>query len=416
MLVRNESWHHGNVVLLGDAAHTAHFSIGSGTKLAMEDAIALAQAFARHPGDVERALVDYELERQPVVERFQQAAGESAAYFTRVERYAHMEPMPFAFNLLTRSGRVTHANLAQRDPQFVRVLDAWFHGGGERPGAVAPPPLFAPWQRAAQPRRARRAATPRDMPELARSGAGLVLAGPVAVTPDGRISPDTPTLDGALGRARRTRCMRPARRPACCSRTPGGAARRARASHGADIPLREGGWPLIAPSPIAVRAAHAGAARDDGRGHGRGARRVRRRRARAPRTRASTCSSSTWATATCSARSSRPPRTGATTSTAADRLRFPLEVLDAVRDAWPEDRLLAVRLGVMDGTRRGLQLRDGHRDRARAGRARLRARPRRRRADRARGRAGGLPPRVPHAARRPRARRGAACRRSSAAT
>ena len=75
LLVRNESWHRGNVVLLGDAAHTAHFSIGSGTKLAMEDAIALAQAFQRHPGDLERALVDYELERQPVVERFQQAAG-----------------------------------------------------------------------------------------------------------------------------------------------------------------------------------------------------------------------------------------------------------------------------------------------------------------------------------------------------
>ena len=191
LLVRNESWHRGNVVLLGDAAHTAHFSIGSGTKLAMEDAIALAQAFLRHPRDLERALVDYELERQPVVERFQQAAGESAAYFSRVEHYAHMDPMPFAFNLLTRSGRVTHANLAQRDPQFVRVLDAWFHGGVA--GAVTPPPLFAPW-RDLRNRIVRAAAEPERLQEMARSGAGLVLAGPVAVTPDGRISPDTPTL------------------------------------------------------------------------------------------------------------------------------------------------------------------------------------------------------------------------------
>jgi anthraniloyl-CoA monooxygenase len=84
LLVRCDSRHDGRVVLLGDAAHTAHFSIGSGTKLATEDAIALSQAFVRHPGDVERALVDYKLERQPVVVRFQQAAGESAPYFRRV--------------------------------------------------------------------------------------------------------------------------------------------------------------------------------------------------------------------------------------------------------------------------------------------------------------------------------------------
>jgi len=191
LLVRNESWHRGNVVLLGDAAHTAHFSIGSGTKLAMEDAIALSQAFLRHPRDLERALVDYELERQPVIERFQQAAGESAAYFSRVEQYAHMDPMPFAFNLLTRSGRITHANLAQRDPQFVRVLDAWFHGGVA--GALAPPPMFAPW-RDLRNRVVRATTEPDRIAELARSGAGLVLAGPVATTLDGRVSPDTPTL------------------------------------------------------------------------------------------------------------------------------------------------------------------------------------------------------------------------------
>jgi anthraniloyl-CoA monooxygenase len=192
LLVRNESWHRGNIVLLGDAAHTAHFSIGSGTKLAMEDAIALAHAFQRHPDDLERALVDYELERQPVVERFQLAAGESAAYFSRVERYAHMDPMPFAFNLLTRSGRITHANLAQRDPQFVRVLDASFHGGVE--SAVAPPPLFAPWH-GLRNRIVRATAAPEEAAGLARSGAGMVLVGPVAATADGRISP--------VGRARR---------------------------------------------------------------------------------------------------------------------------------------------------------------------------------------------------------------------
>src|SRR4029453_18849139 len=159
---------------------------------------ARAQAFQRHPRDLERAVVDYELERQPVVERFQQAAGEGASNFTPVARYAPMGPMPCAFNLLTRSGRITHANLAQRDPQFVRVLDAWFHGGQR--GAVTPPPLFSPWQ-GLRNRIVRAAAEPERLEEMARSGAGLVLAGPVAVTPDGRISPDTPTLDRAWGEA-----------------------------------------------------------------------------------------------------------------------------------------------------------------------------------------------------------------------
>src|SRR5699024_8563431 len=100
-LVRNTTWHHGNIALIGDAAHTAHFSIGSGTKLAMEDAIALAQAVAGHPGEVERALVDYELERQPVVERFQQAAADSAGYFGRVGHYLNLAPIQFTANLLT---------------------------------------------------------------------------------------------------------------------------------------------------------------------------------------------------------------------------------------------------------------------------------------------------------------------------
>jgi anthraniloyl-CoA monooxygenase len=369
LLVRNDTWHHGNVVLLGDAAHTAHFSIGSGTKLAMEDAIALSQAFVRHTGDLEHALVDYELERQPVVERFQQAAGDSAAYFTRVERYAHMDPMPFAFNLLTRSGRITHANLSQRDPEFVRVLDAWFHGGGElRPGAVAPPPVFAPWRAGAvelRNRVVRAAAEPDRLAELARSGAGLVLAGPVAATLDGRISPDTPTLhDDEAAAAWAARVDDAHAEGACVAVLLSHAGRRASTRprrRGADVPLREGGWPLLAPSPIAyaprmpvpsamdvadmvaVREAFAAAARraagagfdllelDMGHGYLLGS--------------------------FISPASNRRDDTYG--GNLAGRLRFPLEVLDAVRQTWPENRLLAVRLTVMDGSRRGLQLTEG---------------------------------------------------------
>ena len=107
-------------MLLGDAAHTAHFSIGSGTKLALEDAIELAGALGRHDA-VRAALVEYELERRPVVERFQEAARQSAEYFEEVPRHWALHPLQFAFNLLTRSGRIGHANLTLRDPALVRA-------------------------------------------------------------------------------------------------------------------------------------------------------------------------------------------------------------------------------------------------------------------------------------------------------
>jgi anthraniloyl-CoA monooxygenase len=356
LLVRNESWHRGNVVLIGDAAHTAHFSIGSGTKLAMEDAIALAQAFQRHPHDLERALVDYELERQPVVERFQLAAGESAAYFSRVERYAHMDPMPFAFNLLTRSGRITHANLAQRDPQFVRVLDAWFHGGVE--GAVAPPPVFAPWH-GLRNRIARAAAEPDEAAALARSGAGMVLVGPVAPTPEGRISPDTPTMqdDGwadvvdqvhAAGAQAGVLLTHAGRRGSTRPR-----------AFGADLPLREGGWPLIAPSPIAYaprmpvpRAADADTLRRVCEGFAEAARMAGG--AGFDVLELDMGHGYLLASFLSPASNQRDDEYG---GDLAGRMRFPLQVLDAVREAWPG--LLAVRLNVMDGTRSGLQLREG---------------------------------------------------------
>lgn len=121
-----ESWHHENVVLVGDSAHTAHFSIGSGTKLAVEDAVALVKAFREHPGDREAAFAAYELERQPPVARFQMAARESSSYFEHVARYLDFPPEQFAFNLLTRSGRITRSSLEQRDALIVGTADRWF--------------------------------------------------------------------------------------------------------------------------------------------------------------------------------------------------------------------------------------------------------------------------------------------------
>ena len=123
LLVRNGRWSRGNTVLLGDALHTAHFSIGSGTKLAMEDSIALFQLFAAGR-DVRSALAEFERTRRPVVEEYQQAAHESRLWFENVEDYIHLEPAQFAMSLMTRSRRVTIESLKKRDPAFVAEYEA----------------------------------------------------------------------------------------------------------------------------------------------------------------------------------------------------------------------------------------------------------------------------------------------------
>jgi len=346
-LVRNESWHHGNLVLIGDAAHTAHFSIGSGTKLAMEDAIALANSFVRHPSDVEHALVDYELERQPVVERFQQAAGDSAAYFGRVGHYLGLAPIQFAANLLTRSGRISHANLTQRDPHFMRVLDAWF-AGDVLPGAVAPPPMFAPLRLGGVTVRNRvvRAG------DVAPAGAGLVLTGFVAVSEDGRTTPECPVMDDTWAPA----VARAHEAGASLAIRLGHAGRRGatRASGGVDVPLRDG-WPLVSASPLPYTPFSAVPAelsvkdmarvRDDfvaAAGHALDA--------GADALELDLADGYLLA-------SFLSPLTNRRSDEYGELPRYPLSVVDAVRAVWP--RLLAVRLTVTDWARGGLTVEQG---------------------------------------------------------
>ena len=119
LLVKNENWFFDNVVLLGDALHTAHFSIGSGTKLAMEDAIALAESF-RQTNEVQSALAYFTQTRRPVIEEYQAAAFESMLWFENVSNYMHASPMEFAFSVMTRSGKVSYEDLKKRDPEFIR--------------------------------------------------------------------------------------------------------------------------------------------------------------------------------------------------------------------------------------------------------------------------------------------------------
>ena len=210
--ITNATWHVGNVVILGDAAHTAHFSIGSGTKLAMEDSIALAAALARRRWELEAAFVDYELEREPYVERTQDAASESAAYFGRIASYSHLEPIQFAFNLLTRSGRITHATLGVRDPQFTRALDSWLGGG-----PVSPPPAFSPF----------------ELRGVRFENRFELVEGEAAVSEEGRTSPEESARpEGKV----LLRLAHGGRRAATQSR-----------GRGVDLPLADG-WPVVAPT------------------------------------------------------------------------------------------------------------------------------------------------------------------------
>lgn len=123
VIVKNERWRYGNVVLLGDALHTAHFSIGSGTKLALEDAIALASCFARHPG-VPEALAEFEATRKPVVDALQAAAHSSLAWFEECGSRMALSPLDLAYEIMTRSGRIDHDKLEKRDPAFVAAWAA----------------------------------------------------------------------------------------------------------------------------------------------------------------------------------------------------------------------------------------------------------------------------------------------------
>ena len=149
--VTNTAWSHENVVLMGDAAHTAHFSVGSGTRIAMLDGITLTEAMERE-SDVACALAAYEEERRAPVESLQRAAQASLQWFEDSERYMRLEPIEFAFTLLTRSLRITHENLRVRDEGFVRDVDTWFASeAGRQSGETVradppPPPMFTPFR------------------------------------------------------------------------------------------------------------------------------------------------------------------------------------------------------------------------------------------------------------------------------
>jgi anthraniloyl-CoA monooxygenase len=262
--VRNRRWCVENVVLLGDAAHTAHFSIGSGTKLAMEDAVALAWAFRSCGDDVFSATMRYESERRPIVESTQRAAQASLEWFESIGRYVEQPRLQFAFNLLTRSRRVTYDNLRLRDPSFVR--------------AVHPdprPPMFTPLRLRELELPNRVVVSPMDMycavdgtpgdfhlvhlGARALGGAGLVMTEMICVSDIGRITP------GCAGMYR-SEHVDAWRRIVSFAHQYGGCAVGAQIGHsgrkgstklmweGMDEPLDDGNWEVIAPSAVPYSA------------------------------------------------------------------------------------------------------------------------------------------------------------------
>ncbi|MFF7049647.1 bifunctional salicylyl-CoA 5-hydroxylase/oxidoreductase [Streptomyces griseorubiginosus] len=363
--VVNEHWSHGNVVLLGDAAHTAHFSIGSGTKLAVEDALALAACLEEQPS-VERALTAYEAERKPVVASTQRAALASLEWFENLALYLDQPPRRFAFNLLTRSRRVTHDNLRLRDARFTAAVEREF---GCEPGT---PPMFTPFRLRGLTLRNRVVVSPMDMYSAtdglpgdfhlvhlgarALGGAGLVMTEMVCVSPEGRITPGcTGLYDGAQTDAwKRITDFVHARSPGTAIGVQLGHSGRKGSTRlmweGIDEPLPEGNWPVVGPSPIPYKAANqtpreltptqlaeireqftTAARRADRAGfdllelH---------------------CAHGYLLSSFLSPLTNR--RTDGYGGTLAGRLRFPLEVFDAVREVWPRERPMTVRISATD--------------------------------------------------------------------
>ncbi|MBB4688117.1 bifunctional salicylyl-CoA 5-hydroxylase/oxidoreductase [Amycolatopsis jiangsuensis] len=365
--VRCERWVHENVVLLGDAAHTAHFSIGSGTKLAMEDALALAACLHEQP-DVPDALAAYEQERRPVVASTQRAAQASLEWFENLAQYTHQEPEQFTFNLLTRSRRVTYDNLRLRDREFAAELDEWFAG---QLGTSVAPPMFQPARIGPLELPNRVVVSPMDMYSAvdgvpgefhlvhlggkALGGAGLVMTEMICVSAEGRITPGCPGLYTADQERAWQRIVGFVHRetPAKIGLQLGHSGRKGSTKlmwEGMDEPLPEGNWEVSGPSPLPY-SANSQTPRELSVAD---LAEIRERFVAATRAAARAgfdllelhCAHGYLLSSFLSPLTNH--RTDSYGGSPENRLRFPLEVFDAMRAVWPQDRPMTVRISATD--------------------------------------------------------------------
>jgi anthraniloyl-CoA monooxygenase len=391
--VTNQCWHHGNTVLIGDAAHTAHFSIGSGTKLAMEDAIALSAALNAPAGThdtLDAALQAYEDARRTDALRVQNAARNSMEWFENVRRYVSLEPEQFAYSLLTRSQRVSHENLRLRDGRYVAGVERWFasRASAAAPAAVgpvaaataeapSPPPMFTPFTLRGMVLANRVVVSPMDMYSAtdgvpndfhlvhlgarALGGAGLVMTEMTCVSPEGRISHGCTGMytDAQRDAWRRITAMVHRWSGAKICLQLGHSGRKGSTKlmwEGNDVPLDDGNWPVMAPSALAYREGMQ-VPREMTRAD---MDRVREAFARAARMGADAgfdmlelhCAHGYLLSSFLTPLSNR--RTDAYGGTLENRLRYPLEVFAAIRDALPADRPISVRISATDWAAGGI--------------------------------------------------------------
>ncbi len=380
-----QKWVHYNgntpVVLMGDAAHTAHFSIGSGTKLALEDAIELARSIGQHPGDLAAALAHYEDLRSVEVLRIQNAARNSTEWFENVSRYIDLPPEQFAYSLLTRSQRISHENLRLRDKDYVEDYERWVatqSGVGNAAERPPIPPMFTPFTVRSVTLKNRVVVSPMaqyscvdGMPDdyhlmhlgaRGVGGAGLVVAEMTCVSPDARITPGCPGLWSQAQRDGWRRIVdfvhNTSDAKIALQLGHAGAKGSTRlAWDGIDQPLESGNWPLISASPQQYldgisQWSHA-MTRDD-----------------MDRVLADIVQSTRWAAEAgfdwlelhCAhgylLSSFISPLTNERTDeyggSLDKRLRYPLEVFRAVRAAWPEQLPISVRISAHDWVEGGI--------------------------------------------------------------
>lgn len=373
------TWVHHNgrapVVLMGDAAHTAHFSVGSGTKLALEDSIELARCIGRSQGDLPAALRDYEAVRSIEVLKIQNAARNSTEWFENVARYVNLPPEQFAYSLLTRSQRISHENLRLRDKQYVETYEDWIaeRSGVRRGGAQqAIPPMFTPFTLRGVTLKNRVVVSPMaqyscvdgqpadyhlvHLGARAMGGAGMVVAEMTCTSPDARITPGCPGLWNEQQRDGWSRIVDfvHANSNAKIAMQLGHAGPKGSTRapwDGEDQPLPEGNWPLLSASPQqyidgvsdwsrAMTRADMDRVRDDF---------VRSTRYAAE-------AGFDWLELHCAhgylLSSFISPLTNQRTDdyggSLENRLRYPLEVFRAMRAAWPSHLPMSVRISAHD--------------------------------------------------------------------
>nr|MDQ2735564.1 bifunctional salicylyl-CoA 5-hydroxylase/oxidoreductase [Pseudomonadota bacterium] len=380
-----KTWVHDNghapVVLMGDAAHTAHFSIGSGTKLALEDSIELARSIAKHPGDLAAALKHYEDVRSIEVLKIQNAARNSTEWFEHVDRYVNLPPEQFAYSLLTRSQRISHENLRLRDKVYVEGYEDWI---AERAGRTrgelqrSVPPMLTPFTLRGVTLKNRIVVSPMaqyscvdgiagdfhlvHLGARAMGGAAMVVAEMTCPSPDARITLGCPGLwntaqrdawkrivDFVHGHGNAKIAMQLGHAGAKGStRVPW---------EGEDQPLESGNWPVISASPQqyldGVSDWSRAMTRDD-------MNRVRDDFVRSTRYAAE--AGFDWLELHCAhgylLSSFISPLTNQRTDeyggTLANRLRYPIEVFQAMREVWPKELPISIRISAHDWVEGGI--------------------------------------------------------------